>query len=267
MKAVGSGSTQGNVTTSSAEQKWLVCPPVEGLQACTRQLHSCSIAQELINHSHEMSSFTLVALHGAQQSGKPRIALPRHFTWLVWLGATLPSSKEPPTWTDESGQVLTFTYLMFNNSLINIRFSETYNLFQWKNLRCCFTKAMRVEKIWPLSKFLRIKAFNTYKRSFLVLMFVFSSDWTISLVHVSIKKSPFPPTLPDPKMRLCPLVSINNTELPKFSLPWFIVSTINEVYPLFAEIHEIMASLSVLIILLLMIFQIVFQRDYESRWN
>lgn len=43
-----------------------------------------------------------------------------------------------------------------------------------------------------------------------------------------------------------------------------LINTINEVFPLFAEILEIMASVSLLIILLLMTFEIVFQRDYES---
>lgn len=259
-----SGSALGNMTAPKAQQKCPIHPPVEGLQACMEQLHSHSIAQELINHSHETSSSTLVVLHGAQQSGQPRTACSRHFTWLVCLGATRLWSEGPPRWTDEPGCVLTVIYLRFNDSLINISFSETFHLFQWKNLNCYFTKAMKVEKIWSISKFVRIKELNTYKRSFLVLIFVFCSDLRINLVHISINRYCFPPTPPAPKMRLCLLVSISNTELPRFPLPWFIVSTTNEVFPLFAEILEIMASISLLIILLLMIFQTVFQRDYES---
>lgn len=61
----GSGSAQGNRRAPGPEQKRSSI--LEGLQAHTEQLHSHCVVQELINHSYEMSSSTLVVLHGAQQ--------------------------------------------------------------------------------------------------------------------------------------------------------------------------------------------------------
>lgn len=68
-------------------------------------------------------------------------------------------------------------------------------------------------------------------------MLFFSSNLAINLVHVSINKSLFPPTMPASKMRLHQSAT---QSYPDFHCSGTL--TVNEVFPLFAEILEIMAS-------------------------